>query len=97
MDFFPKRGDVSPERGPNHGGKLNFDPQYLNIHDQAYFQWKRCLEQQKSEVFVKLKPFLCREAIEEANFGGHFRELHSTFFSSISCVGLLRSRITQPN
>jgi hypothetical protein len=38
--------------------------------------------------------FVCREAIEEANFGGHFRELRSIFFSHVNFVGFLRSRKT---
>ena len=44
-----------------------------------------------------LKPFLCREAIEEANFGGQFRELHSTLFSAVNFVGFLRSIRAQKN
>ena len=42
------------------------------------------------------KPFLCREAIEESNFVGHFWELRSSIFSAFSCVGFLISRRTQP-
>jgi len=44
-----------------------------------------------------LKPFLCREAIEEVNFAGQFQKLRSTFFSLFSCVGFLTSNKTQKN
>jgi hypothetical protein len=33
------------------------------------------------------KPFLCREAIEESTFVGHFWELRSSDFSAVSFVG----------
>jgi hypothetical protein len=44
---------------------------------------------------LKLKPFLCREVIEEENIGGHFWELRSSLFNVVNCVGFLRSRRTQ--
>ena len=43
------------------------------------------------------KPFLCREAIEESNFAGHFRELHSFVFTVVSFDGFLRYGRTQPD
>jgi len=48
-------------------------------------------------IFWSSKPFLCREAIEEANFGDQFRELRSTFFSVVGYVGFLKSRRTEPD
>jgi hypothetical protein len=92
----PKRGS-EPKRGQKVGGKLDFDPQLRIYINHRFLTVQGGSEQQNVEDFVKLKPFLCREAIEEANFGGHFRELRSTFFSVVSCVGFLRSRRTQPD
>jgi hypothetical protein len=46
---------------------------------------------------LKSKPFLCRESIEEGNFGGQFWELRSAFFSVVSYVGFMGSKRTQPD
>jgi hypothetical protein len=54
-------------------------------------------KRRNADRIVKPKSFLCREAIEERNFAGHFWELRSTVFSVVSCVGFLRSRRTQPD
>jgi hypothetical protein len=41
MDFGPKRGDLSPGRGPNHGGKLDFDPQLKSYLTKPIFHEKQ--------------------------------------------------------
>jgi hypothetical protein len=38
----------------------------------------------------KTNPFLCREALEESTFAGHFWELRSSVFNVVSFVEFLR-------
>ena len=43
------------------------------------------------------KTFLCKEAIEESTFVGHFWELHSYDFNVVSFVGFYISSRTRPD
>jgi hypothetical protein len=54
-------------------------------------------EQRNVVEIVEAKPFLCREAIEERTFAGHFWELRSSVFSAVSFDGFLRSGRTRPD
>jgi hypothetical protein len=61
-----------PKKSPERGGKLGFRPPTQILYKQSMFECFGGKIQQNDEEFVKFKPFLCREAIEEASFGGHF-------------------------
>jgi hypothetical protein len=93
--FFPRKWDLSPKRAQKEGGSWDFDPQLKFYINKACLSILRGKIQQNDEEFVKFKPFLCREAIEEASFGGHFWEFYSTFFSVVYCIRFLRQRRTQ--
>jgi hypothetical protein len=93
--FLPRKWDLSPKRAQKEGGSWDFDPQLKFYINKACLSVLEVQKQQNDEEFVKFKPFLCREAIEEASFGGHFREFYSIFFSVVCCIRFLRQRRTQ--
>jgi hypothetical protein len=93
MDFGFFGGIWSPKRGQILRKSWDLILNSNIIKNRGSFQpW----EVQKQQNNTNPKSFLCREAIEEANFGGQFWELRSTFFSVVSCVGFLRSSRTHP-
>jgi len=59
-----------------------------DIYKSKVFYSPRRFILAKFLIIWKPERFLCREDIEEANFGGHFHELPSTFFNAVSFVGL---------
>jgi hypothetical protein len=81
---------------PNIGRKLGVCYQLEIYINQSFLAALKGVHKRRNvEEIVKPKPFLCREAIEESDFAGHFRELRSSIFSVVSCVGFLISKITQ--
>jgi hypothetical protein len=93
--FLPKIEDIEPFLRPYLGGKLGGEPQLKLYINHRFLTVQEVQNRRNVEEFMKPKTFLCREAIEEAKFGGQFWELRSTFFSSVSCVGFMRLRRTQ--
>jgi hypothetical protein len=58
---------------------------------------KKCLEHVYDEGLLSQKPLLCREAIEERTFGGHFWEPLSSDLGVVNFDGFMRSGRTQPD
>jgi hypothetical protein len=55
-------------------------PNLEYIYKPEFFDSPKRFRNSRMLNILEAKPFLCREVIEEANFGGHFRELRSAFF-----------------
>jgi hypothetical protein len=86
-DFWPILGDIGPFLRPDLGGKLGYGYQLqIYINQDFLEQWEDIQSRFMLNIFHP-KPFLCREAIEERTFAGHFWELWSSDFSVIFLLG----------
>jgi hypothetical protein len=86
--FWPFLEDLGPFLSPYLGEKLGYGYQLQAYINHRLLKPRGKFRARNSIEILRQSQFLCREAIEESTFGGHFWELWSSDFSFVCFAGL---------
>jgi hypothetical protein len=96
--FWPLLEDLELFLRPDLGRKLGVCYQLEIYINQRFLEALKGVHKRRNvEEIVNPKPFLCREAIEESNFAGHFTRASFIRFQCRQLCGFLRYKRTQPD